>query len=68
MRQISVHPEPMSEQIVKKIRRATRKCHSSEKNIRIVLDGLYGESSIAELCCREGIAENLYYAWSKESL
>jgi transposase len=64
-----VHPESPSERIVKNIRRATRKRHSSEeKNLRIVLDGLRGESSIAELCRREGIAEGLYYAWSKEFL
>ena len=49
---------------MKNIRRATRKRHSSEEKIRIVLDGLRGESSIAELCRREGIAEGLYYAWS----
>jgi transposase len=68
MRQKSVHPESTSERIVKNIRRATRKRHSSEEKIRIVLDGLRGESSIAELCRREGIAESLYYAWSKEFL
>ena len=51
---------------MKTIRRATRKRHSSEEKIQIVLDGLRGESSIAELCRREGIAEGLYYAWSKE--
>src|SRR4051794_5298644 len=68
MRQKSVHPESSSERIVKNIRRATRKRHSSEEKIRIVLDGLRGESSIAELCRREGIAEGLYYAWSKEFL
>jgi transposase len=68
MRQKSVHPESPSERIVKNIRRATRKRHSSEEKIRIVLDGLRGESSIAELCRREGIAEGLYYAWSKEFL
>src|SRR5665811_1156263 len=68
MRQKSVHPESPSERIVKNIRRATRKRHSSEEKIRIVLDGLRGESSIAELCRREGIAESLYYAWSKEFL
>ena len=69
MRQKSVHPESPSERLVKNIRRATRKRHSSEeKMIRIVLDGLRGESSIAELCRREGIAEGLYYAWSKEFL
>src|SRR5215203_2208336 len=64
----NVHPESPSERIEKNIRRATRKRHSSEEKIRIVLDGLRGESSIAELCRREGIAEGLYYAWSKEFL
>ena len=68
MRQKSMHPESPSERIVKNIRRATRKRHSSEEKIRIVLDGLRGESSSAELCRREGIAESLYYAWSKEFL
>ena len=46
----------------------TRKQYSSEEKIRIVLDGLRGEFSIAELCRREGIAESLYYSWSKEFL
>ena len=53
---------------MKTIRRATRKHYSAEEKIRIVLDGLRGESSIAELCRREGIAEGLYYSWSKEFL
>ena len=57
-----------SEEIVKDIRRATRKQYSAEEKIRIVLDGLRGEQSIAELCRREGIAESLYYNWSKEFL
>jgi transposase len=57
-----------SEQVVKDIRRATRKQHSTEEKIRIVLDGLRGEFSIAELCRRQGIAESLYYSWSKEFL
>jgi len=57
-----------SERLVKTIRRATRRHHSAEEKIRIVLDGLRGESSIAELCRREGIAEGLYYSWSKEFL
>jgi transposase len=57
-----------SERIVKDIRRATRKQYSAEEKIRIVLDGLRGESSIAELCRREGVAESLYYSWSKELL
>ena len=56
------------EQIVKDIRRATRKHHSAEEKIRIVLAGLRGEDSIAELCRREGISESLYYSWSKEFL
>ena len=47
------------EQIVKNIRRATRKHHSAEEKIRIVLEGLRGEYSIAELCHREGIAEGV---------
>ena len=57
-----------SEKVVKDIRRATRKQYSAEEKIRIVLDGLRGEDSIAELCRREGIAQNLYYRWSKEFL
>jgi len=56
------------EKVVKDIRRATRKQHSAEEEIRIVLDGLKGEDSIAELCRREGIAQSLYYSWSKEVL
>ena len=56
------------DQIVKDIRRATRKHHSAEEKIRVVLEGLRGEYSIAELCRREGIAESLYYSWSKEFL
>jgi transposase len=61
-------PKLSSERIVKDIRRATRKQYSAEEKIRIVLDGLRGEHSIAELCRREGIAESLYYTWSKEFL
>jgi transposase len=57
-----------SEKIVKDIRRATRKRRSPEEKIRIVLEGLRGEESIAELCRREGIVESLYYSWSKEFL
>lgn len=68
MRQKSGTPATSSERIVKDIRRATRKHHSAEAKIRIVLDGLRGEYSIAELCRREGIAESLYYSWSKEFL
>jgi transposase len=68
MRQKSGTPETPSERIVRDIRRATRKHHSAEEKIRIVLEGLRGEHSIAELCRREGIAESLYYSWSKEFL
>ena len=66
MRQKSGTRESSSERLVKNIRRVTRKQYSSEEKIRIVLDGLRGEFSIAELCRREGIAESLYYSWSKE--
>ena len=66
MRQKSGPRKAPSEKLVKDIRRATRKRHSSEEKIRIVLDGLRGEDSIAELCRREGIAQSLYYSWSKE--
>ena len=68
MRQKCATPTSPSERLVKSIRRATRKQYSAEEKIRIVLDGLRGESSIAELCRREGIAEGLYYSWSKEFL
>jgi transposase len=57
-----------SENLVRDTRRATRKHHAAEEKIRIVLDGLRGETSIAELCRREGIAESMYYSWSKEFL
>ena len=65
MRQKSETATKSSERIVKDIRRATRKQYSAEERIRIVLDGLRGEASIAEPCRREGIAESLYYSWSK---
>ncbi len=68
MRQKSVRLKESAEKVVKDIRRATRKRHSSEEKIRIVLEGLRGEDSIAELCRREGINQNLYYRWSKEFL
>ena len=68
MRQKSVKLKEPAEKVVKDIRRATRKRHSSEEKIRIVLEGLRGEDSIAELCRREGINQNLYYRWSKEFL
>jgi transposase len=55
-----------AERVVKDIRRATRKQYSAEEKIRIVLEGLRGEDSIAELCRREGIAQGVYYKWSKD--
>jgi transposase-like protein len=55
-----------AEQVVKDIRRQTRRHFSAEDKIRIVLEGLRGEDSIAELCRKEGIAQSLYYTWSKE--
>ena len=61
-------PQPSAEQHVREIRRQTRKRYSSEEKNRIVLEGLRGEYSIAELCRREGIAQGLYYKWSKEFL
>ena len=57
-----------SEAAVRDIRRKTRRRFSAEEKIRIVLDGLRGEMSVAELCRREGIAANLYYRWSKDFL
>lgn len=68
MRQKSIAPKSGAEQVVRNIRRQTRKQYSAEEKIRIVLSGLRGEDSIAELCRREGIAESLYYSWSKEFL
>ena len=56
------------EQIVKEIRRRTRRRFSTEEKIRIVLEGLKGEMSVAEVCRREGIHANLFYKWSKEFL
>ncbi len=52
--------------VVKDIRRANRKLYSAEEKIRIVIEGLRGENSIAELCRKEGIAQSMYYSWSKE--
>ena len=68
MRQKSVRLKEPAEKVVRDIRRATRKQYSAEEKIRIVLSGLRGEDSIAELCRREGIAQSLYYSWSKEFL
>ena len=68
MRQKSMPGKEPATQVVKNIRRATRRHFSAEDKIRIVLEGLRGEDSIAELCRREGIVQNLYYRWSKDFL
>ncbi len=68
MRRKAGTDKPTAEQVVKDIRRKTRKHHSAEKKIRIVLEGLRGEESIAALCRHEGIATSPYYSWSKEFL
>ena len=68
MRQKTEATKPSAEKVIKDIGRATRKQYGAEEKIRIVLEGLRGEESIAALCRREGIAESLYYNWSKEFL
>ncbi len=68
MRRNSDHPKAPADKVVKDIRRATRRRYNAEEKIRIVLEGLRGEDSIAELCRREGINQNLYYRWSKDFL
>src|SRR5277367_5981091 len=68
MRTKSPSPKEPAERVLKDIRRATRKHYSAEDKIRIVLDGLRGEDSIAGLCRQEGIARSMYYGWSKEFL
>jgi transposase len=68
MRQKSGRTKEPAEKVVRDIRRATRRRFSAEEKIRMVLEGLRGEDSIAELCRREGIAQSLYYSWSKEFL
>ena len=55
-----------ADRVVKDIKRQTRRRYSAEEKIRIVLAGLRGEDSIAELCRQEGIAQSQYYSWSKE--
>ncbi len=60
--------EASPERVVQEIRRKTRRRFSAEEKIRIVLEGLRGEESIATLCRKEGLAPNLYYRWSKEFL
>ncbi len=68
MKQKPMSSKPTAEKAVRDIRRKTRKQYSAEEKIRIVLSGLRGEESIAALCRHEGIAESLYYSWSKEFL
>jgi len=68
MRRKEDHQKDSAEKAVKEIRRAIRRRFSAEEKIRIVLEGLRGEESIAELCRREKINQNLYYRWSKEFL
>ena len=68
MRQESMRKKDPAEKAIRDIRRKTRRRHSTEEKIRIVIEGLRGEESIAALCRREGIAESLYYSWSKEFL
>ena len=61
-------PKSKPEAVVRDIKRKTRKKYSAEEKIRIVLEGLRGEDSIAEICRREGINTNVYYRWSKDFL
>jgi len=58
--------EGSAEGTIREIKRKTRRKYSAEEKIRIVVEGLRGEMTIAELCRKEGIAESLYYSWSKE--
>ena len=68
MRRKDERQKDSAEKAVRDIRRATRRRFAAEEKIRIVLEGLRGEESIAELCRKEGINQNLYYRWSKEFL
>ena len=61
-------PKSESERRIKEIQRNTRRKYSSEEKIRIIIEGLRGEDSIASICRKEGIAQNLYYKWSKDFL
>lgn len=60
--------KPTAENTIRNIRRNSRRQYSGEEKIRIVLEGLRGDDSIAELCRREGISQSVYYRWSKEFL
>src|SRR3712207_4472355 len=68
MKQKSGQSNAPTQALVRDIRRATRRQFSAEEKIRVVLEGLRGEDSIAELCRREGIATSMYYGWSKDFL
>lgn len=68
MRQKTVRHQEAADRAIKDIRRQTRRKYTAEDKIRIVLSGLKGEDSIAELCRQEGIAQSQYYSWSKEFL
>jgi transposase len=68
MNKTSGRSKDAADKLVRGIKRKTRKHYSAEEKIKIVLAGLRGEESIAALCRREGIAESLYYSWSKEFL
>lgn len=68
MRQKAETRYSASERLVKDIHRKTRRQYSAEEKTRIVLDGLRGEDSIAELCRKEGISQGIYYKWSKDFL
>jgi transposase len=57
-----------AEQHIKSVKRRTRRKYSAEEKIRIVLEGMRGEHSIAELCRREGIAQSQYYSWSSNRI
>ena len=63
---MSTRKKKSSESVVKEIKRRTRRSYSAEEKIRIVLEGLRGEESIAELCRKEGLNPNVYYRWSKD--
>jgi len=68
MRTAAERQSEEAEKVVRDIRRANRRQYSAEEKVRIVIAGLRGEDSIAELCRKEGINQNLYYRWSKEFL
>ncbi len=52
--------------LISELKRKTRRAYSSEEKIRIIIDGIRGETTIAELCRREGISQGIYYKWSKD--